>query len=202
MASPAAEMAAPAANSKWTVTEELLRRRKNPVTPPTSDDYKDWSLEQLRLERMARRLNVKKNTCKSDRMQLLPAYDSNKSGKEGMCKGKTGNRKRRKTSNTDTSASLAKSVAQIVAHDQSDAEIWKQQALLLRDQRMAHRLEMLTNVLNRTRDEERRLVQSSRDSCEEDKNVELILQQTSKKRKLLPAQINDLELEIINAGEI
>ncbi|KAE9362202.1 hypothetical protein PF008_g294 [Phytophthora fragariae] len=76
MASPSAEMAAPAATSKWTVTEELLRKRKNPATPPTSDDYKDWSLEQLRLECTARRLNVKKNTCKSDRMQLLTAYDS------------------------------------------------------------------------------------------------------------------------------
>ncbi|KAE8877564.1 hypothetical protein PF005_g15470 [Phytophthora fragariae] len=124
------------------------------------------------------------------------------SQKEGMCKGRTGNRKRRKTSNTDTLASLAKSVAQIVAHDQSDAETWKQQALLLRDQRMAHRLEMLTNVLNRTRDEERRLVQSGRDGCEEDENVDLMLQQTIKKRKLLTAQINDLELEIVNAGEI
>ncbi|KAE8991135.1 hypothetical protein PF011_g18065 [Phytophthora fragariae] len=330
MASPAAEMAAPAATSKWTVTEELLRKRKNPVTPPSSDDYKDWLLEQLRLECTARRLNVKKNTCKVDRMQLLTAYDSNKSGvelllqrqrnnlrredqeeekrtknasgdqlsrsdfdrggstfwrdvavafaasdiefdslisddavfedvdpsqfmvhstaklqcmwrevignfahvynldrwcahrragrefcaanlypeddddsqKEGMCKGNTGNRKRRKTSNTDTLASLAESVAQIVAHDQSDAETWKQQALLLHNQRMAHRLEMLTNVLNRTRDEERRLVQSGRDGCEEDENVDLMLQQTIKKRKLLTAQINDLELEIINAGVI
>ncbi|KAE9199397.1 hypothetical protein PF004_g19282 [Phytophthora fragariae] len=354
MASPAAEMAAPAATSKWTVTEELLRKRKNPVTPPSSDDYIDWLLEQLRLECTARRLNVKKNTCKVDRMQLLTAYDSNKSGvelllqrqrnnlrredqeeekrtknasgdqlsrsdfdrggstfwrdvavafaasdiefdslisddavfedvdpsqfmvhstaklqcmwrevignfaraeacskksgnqsndfwdfcdgradvynldrwcahrragrefcaanlypeddddsqKEGMCKGNTGNRKRRKTSNTDTLASLAESVAQIVAHDQSDAETWKQQALLLHNQRMAHRLEMLTNVLNRTRDEERRLVQSGRDGCEEDENVDLMLQQTIKKRKLLTAQINDLELEIINAGVI
>ncbi|GMF45263.1 unnamed protein product [Phytophthora fragariaefolia] len=80
MASPAKDMAAPAATGKWTVTEELLRKRKNPVTPPTSDDYKDWSLDQLRLECTARRLNVKKNSCKSDRMQLLTAYDSNKSG--------------------------------------------------------------------------------------------------------------------------
>ncbi|POM73867.1 Hypothetical protein PHPALM_9247 [Phytophthora palmivora] len=37
-----------APTSKWTVTV-ALDSRKRPIHPPAADDYKDWTLEQLKL---------------------------------------------------------------------------------------------------------------------------------------------------------
>ncbi|KAE8892887.1 hypothetical protein PF011_g14021 [Phytophthora fragariae] len=319
-------------STKWTVSAALLSKRKQPVAPPPSDLYAEWTLDQLRLECTSRKLNVKKNTCKDDRVKLLTAYDENKtsvelllqrqrsssrrveeeetrrtrncmfrllnvlfserffqaflasgnqlsrseldqggstfwrdiaaafdaldiefdsvisddavfddvdpsqtmahsaaklqrmwrevagkfaraeagskksgdnsndfwdfcdgradvyylhlwcehrgsgrefcaanlyadneddSQKEGMHQGKTVNRKRRKTSQADALATLADSVAQIVASEITKAqeETWKEQALLLRDQRVAHKLEMLAGILQRTKEEVSRLLQ-------------------------------------------
>ncbi|KAE9036382.1 hypothetical protein PR003_g3029 [Phytophthora rubi] len=36
-------------SSKWTVMVSLDSRKRT-IPPPTSDDYKDWSLDQLKLE--------------------------------------------------------------------------------------------------------------------------------------------------------
>ncbi|KAE9059500.1 hypothetical protein PF010_g30592 [Phytophthora fragariae] len=91
----------------------------------------------------------------------LYADNEDDSQKEGMHQGKTVNRKRRKTSQADALATLADSVAQIVASEITKAqeETWKEQALLLRDQRVAHKLEMLAGILQRTKEEVSRLLQ-------------------------------------------
>ncbi|KAE9074985.1 hypothetical protein PF005_g32780, partial [Phytophthora fragariae] len=69
-------------STKWTVSAALLSKRKQPVAPPPSDLYAEWTLDQLRLECTSRKLNVKKNTCKDDRVKLLTAYDENKTSVE------------------------------------------------------------------------------------------------------------------------
>ncbi|RLN46980.1 hypothetical protein BBJ28_00010039 [Nothophytophthora sp. Chile5] len=72
-------MADDATSSKWTVIA-ALDPRKRMVPPPTSDDYALWTLDQLKLECTARKLNVVKNTRKQERVMLLRAYDANKEG--------------------------------------------------------------------------------------------------------------------------
>ncbi|POM78398.1 Hypothetical protein PHPALM_4073 [Phytophthora palmivora] len=74
---------APAHTSKWTVNVSF-DSRKRLIQPPTSDDYKDWSLDQLKLECTARSLNVAKNTRKDERVKILNAWDANKDGLEAL----------------------------------------------------------------------------------------------------------------------
>ncbi|KUF89295.1 hypothetical protein AM587_10007302 [Phytophthora nicotianae] len=76
-------MAAPAPSSKWTVAAPLDSRKRT-IRPPTSDSYGDWTLDQLKLECTARKLNVVKNTRKQDRVDLLKAWDSNKEAVQAL----------------------------------------------------------------------------------------------------------------------
>ncbi|POM70322.1 Hypothetical protein PHPALM_13256 [Phytophthora palmivora] len=70
-------------SSKWTMTIDLAPL-KRPVRPPTSEDYSKWSLDQLKLEYTARKLNVIKNTKKNDRVAILEAWDTNKDVVEAL----------------------------------------------------------------------------------------------------------------------
>ncbi|OWY93633.1 hypothetical protein PHMEG_00036897 [Phytophthora megakarya] len=55
------------AQSKWTA-----------VVQHEGHDYAEWTLDQLKLECTARKLNVVKNTRKQERVELLRAWDTNK----------------------------------------------------------------------------------------------------------------------------
>ncbi|ETN20734.1 hypothetical protein PPTG_03667 [Phytophthora nicotianae INRA-310] len=57
-------------SSMLTVTIDLAPL-KRPVRPPMSEKYSYWSLDQLKLECTARKLNVLKNTKKDDRASIL-----------------------------------------------------------------------------------------------------------------------------------
>ncbi|KAE9334446.1 hypothetical protein PF008_g13960 [Phytophthora fragariae] len=70
-----------APSSKWAVIS-ARDTTKRLIPPPTSDDYADWTLDQLKLECTARKLNVMKNTRKQERVKLLRAYDANTEGVE------------------------------------------------------------------------------------------------------------------------
>ncbi|KAE8902708.1 hypothetical protein PF005_g2304 [Phytophthora fragariae] len=70
-------------SSKWTVMVSLDSRKRT-IPPPTSDNYKDWSLDQLKLECTARSLNVAKNTRKDERVKVLSAWDANMEGLEAL----------------------------------------------------------------------------------------------------------------------
>jgi hypothetical protein len=86
-----------APSSKWSVTAATAAR-KRVIPPPTSDDYADWTLDQLKLECNARKLNVVKNTRKQERVKLLRAYDANTEGVEVLLRRQ---RKRSKRSNEE-----------------------------------------------------------------------------------------------------
>ncbi|POM62100.1 hypothetical protein PHPALM_28785 [Phytophthora palmivora] len=75
--------AAMTVSSKWAMAIDLASL-KRPVRPPTSEDYTKWSLDQLKLECTARKLNVIKNTKKNDRVAILEAWDTNKDGVEAL----------------------------------------------------------------------------------------------------------------------
>ncbi|ETP14451.1 hypothetical protein F441_10614 [Phytophthora nicotianae CJ01A1] len=62
----------------WTVSDELLQRRKKIVPIPTREAYESWSLGQLKLAYTSRKLNAVKNTNKEGRVALLNAYDTHK----------------------------------------------------------------------------------------------------------------------------
>ncbi|ETK85026.1 hypothetical protein F441_10365 [Phytophthora nicotianae CJ01A1] len=83
VAAAAASKTAATVSSKWTVTINLTAL-KRPVNPPTSEDYSEWSLDQLKLECTARKLNVVKNTKKVDRAMILDAWDANKGSVEAL----------------------------------------------------------------------------------------------------------------------
>ncbi|ETO73532.1 hypothetical protein F444_10526 [Phytophthora nicotianae P1976] len=83
VAAAAASKKAATVSSKWTVTINLTAL-KRPVHPPTSEDYNEWSLDQLKLECTARKLNVVKNTKKVDRAMILDAWDANKGSVEAL----------------------------------------------------------------------------------------------------------------------
>ncbi|KAF4027565.1 hypothetical protein GN244_ATG20816 [Phytophthora infestans] len=87
------------------------------------------------------------------------------SQREGMTQDKKINRKRRKSSQSDALSSVAESVAQIVANQTSEAQeaTWAEHTLLLRDQRVAHKLEMLSGKLQRTTEEGKRLAKKVRE---------------------------------------
>lgn len=59
---------------------QAQQQASNP--PPTSDDYDDWTVDQLKLECMARQFNLAKNTKKSVRVEILNSYDRNKDAVE------------------------------------------------------------------------------------------------------------------------
>eukprot|EP00644_Phytophthora_capsici_P018798 jgi/Phyca11/132227/e_gw1.143.14.1 len=64
--------------TKWTAKQKPDSKRA--VLPPTSDDYSEWTVDQLKLECTARKLSVAKNTKKEDRVSILNAYDQSKGG--------------------------------------------------------------------------------------------------------------------------
>ncbi|KAG1713457.1 hypothetical protein DVH05_001244 [Phytophthora capsici] len=73
--------------------------------------------------------------------------------KGGSSRGKKGNRKRRNSLQAEVLASLAESVGEMAAaNESSEAQeaTWKEQALLLHDKQISHRLEMLHTMVDRT----------------------------------------------------
>ncbi|POM78129.1 Hypothetical protein PHPALM_4381 [Phytophthora palmivora] len=70
---------APAHTSKWTVNVSFDIHK-----PAHVDNYKNWSLDQLKLECTARSLNVTKNTRKDKRVKILNAWDVNKDSLEAL----------------------------------------------------------------------------------------------------------------------
>ncbi|KAF4041538.1 hypothetical protein GN244_ATG06211 [Phytophthora infestans] len=87
------------------------------------------------------------------------------SQREGMTQDKKINRKRRKSSQSDALSSIAESVAQIVANQTSKAQekTWAEHTLLLQNQRVAHKLEVLSGMLQRTTEEGKRLAKKVRE---------------------------------------
>ncbi|KAL3665687.1 hypothetical protein V7S43_009120 [Phytophthora oleae] len=127
--------------------------------------------------------------------------NEDESQKEGTHRANTKNRKQRKTSNSDVLASLAESMAQMVDNDADEAqqETWTEQALLLRDQRLAHRLDMLTNMLERTKNEEQLLENSREEESKtnfDEEEWEAVLQHTINRRLALQRQISELEFQV------
>ncbi|OWY92621.1 hypothetical protein PHMEG_00038305, partial [Phytophthora megakarya] len=68
-------------SSKWTVVASLDSQKRQ-IRPPTSDDYNEWTLEQLKLECTARKLKVSKNTKKDERIKILVAWDTDRDAVE------------------------------------------------------------------------------------------------------------------------
>ncbi|KAH9111946.1 hypothetical protein AeMF1_013629 [Aphanomyces euteiches] len=66
---------ATAVSRKWTATQKTDSKRK--VAPPTSDDYSEWTVDQLNLECTQRKLDVAKGTNKEGRVNVLNMYDEN-----------------------------------------------------------------------------------------------------------------------------
>jgi hypothetical protein len=64
----------PAANSKWSARQKANSKRA--VLPPTSDNYCDWNMDQLKLECTAKKLSVAKNTKQEERVAILDMYDN------------------------------------------------------------------------------------------------------------------------------
>ncbi|OWY95109.1 hypothetical protein PHMEG_00034974 [Phytophthora megakarya] len=67
-------------SSKWTVVASLDSQKRQ-IRPPTSDDYNEWTLEQLKLC-TARKLKVPKNTKKDERIKILVAWDTDRDAVE------------------------------------------------------------------------------------------------------------------------
>ncbi|ETP27513.1 hypothetical protein F442_23208 [Phytophthora nicotianae P10297] len=126
------------------------------------------------------------------------------SQKEGASRGKKGNRKRRNSSQAEILASLAESVDEMAAaNESSEAQeaTWKEQALLLREKRIWRRLEMLHTIVERTNGnifELKKHLQEHKDDSDEDEfdAEELLVQERSKHQRLMD-QIEELEHEVV-----
>ncbi|KAF4138616.1 hypothetical protein GN958_ATG12191 [Phytophthora infestans] len=79
VAAASADPTATKVSSKWTVTIDLTTL-KCPLRPPTSKNYNEWSLDQLKLECTARKKNVIQSTKKDDRAMILDAWDIDQGG--------------------------------------------------------------------------------------------------------------------------
>ncbi|KAG1708975.1 hypothetical protein DVH05_022607 [Phytophthora capsici] len=105
-------------------------------------------------------------------------------------------------------ASLAESVALIVSSeaDKGYDEAWKEQALLLQQQRRSQRLEILVSMLDRATEDGKRLSKISRERDEQrdgdfnDVDFEAELEATIKKRNTLTKEIQELENALLYGG--
>ncbi|KUF65760.1 hypothetical protein AM587_10003582 [Phytophthora nicotianae] len=130
--------------------------------------------------------------------------DEDDSQKEGTSRAKKGNRKRRNSSQAEVLAALADSVGAIAAaNETSEAQeaTWKEQALLLHDKRISHRLSMLSDILKRTNSNilelKTHILEHEDDSDEDEFDAESLLAQERGKRQKLRDQILELECEVI-----
>ncbi|GMF44528.1 unnamed protein product [Phytophthora fragariaefolia] len=57
-------------SANWTVKEA------GGITPPTSDDYGTWTVEQLRKECTSRKLRLSRKTSSADRVKHLTEFDA------------------------------------------------------------------------------------------------------------------------------
>ncbi|OWZ13058.1 hypothetical protein PHMEG_00013684 [Phytophthora megakarya] len=76
-------------STKWSAVQKDSNKR-------TSNDYNNWTVDQLKLVCTARKLSVTKNTNKTDRVVILRGYDEYKDAmdasawtNEGGAQGKT-----------------------------------------------------------------------------------------------------------------
>ncbi|KUF85687.1 hypothetical protein AM588_10000983 [Phytophthora nicotianae] len=130
--------------------------------------------------------------------------DEDDSQKEGTSRAKKGNRKRRNSLQAEVLAALADSVGAIAAaNETSEAQeaTWKEQALLLHDKRISHRLSMLSDILKRTNSNilelKTHILEHEDDSDEDEFDAESLLAQERGKRQKLRDQILELECEVI-----
>ncbi|KAG1690508.1 hypothetical protein DVH05_028012 [Phytophthora capsici] len=130
--------------------------------------------------------------------------DEDDSQKQGTRRAKEGNHKRRSSSQAEVLATLAESVGAIAAANETREvrEVtWKNQALLLHDKRISHRLGMLTEIFDRTNSnifDLKKLIQEHEDDNGDDElGAECLLVQKRTKRQNLRNQMLELEYEVI-----
>lgn len=130
--------------------------------------------------------------------------DEDDSQKEGTSRAKKSNPKRRNSSQAEVLAALAESVSAIAStNETSEAQeaTWKEQALLLHEKRISHRLGMLSEILERTDSnifELKKHIQEHEDDSDEDEfDAESLLVQERMKHQKLRDQILELESEVV-----
>lgn len=72
-------------SAKWTAKQKP--RSKRFVPAPTSDDYSQWTVDQLKLECTQRRLEVAKTTNKEGRVRVLNMFDQNTTAMKDIIDG-------------------------------------------------------------------------------------------------------------------